>query len=96
MHGGRQLDSAPAPFTCLSDIRAAVGPDFPVFYDSGIRSGEDALKALNAGADFVFLGRILQFAIAAGGEAGLTRLWEVLSEEMSIAMAQTGLSRLPR
>ena len=42
------------------------------------------------GADFVFFGRILQFAIAAAGEAGLRRLWDVLSEELSIAMAQTG------
>lgn len=41
-------------------------------------------------ADFVFLARILQFAIAAGGEAGLHRLWDVLSNEMSVAMAQTG------
>ena len=45
--------------------------------------------------DFTFFGRILQFAIAAGGEAGLERLWDVLSEELSIAMAQTGICRLP-
>ncbi len=57
-------------------------------------SFEDALKALMAGADFLFFGRILQFAIAAGGEAGLHRLWEVLSEEMDIAMAQIGVSTL--
>jgi (S)-mandelate dehydrogenase len=90
-HGGRQLESAPAPFEVLTQVRAAVGKDFPLFYDSGLRSGEDALKCLVAGADFTFFGRILQFAIAAGGEAGLERLWDVLSDEMSIAMAQTGL-----
>lgn len=93
-HGSRQLESAPSPFEMLPKIREVVGPDFPLFFDSGLRSGEDALKALVAGADFVFFGRILQFAIAAAGEKGLTRLWNVLSDEMSIAMAQTGLSDL--
>lgn len=93
-HGARQLESAPCPITALPLIRAAVGDDFPLFLDSGLRSGEDALKALAAGADFVFFGRILQFAIAAAGAQGLERLWDVLSDEMSIAMAQTGISRL--
>ena len=93
-HGARQLESAPAPFAVLPEIRAAVGADFPLFFDSGLRSGEDALKCLLAGADYVFFGRLLLFAIAVAGEAGLGRLWEVLSEEMSIAMAQTGISGL--
>ncbi|MEO9819019.1 MAG: alpha-hydroxy-acid oxidizing protein, partial [Paracoccaceae bacterium] len=47
-----------------------------------------------SGANFVFFGRVLQFAIAAAGEAGLTKLWDVLSDEMSIAMAQTGMRDL--
>jgi L-lactate dehydrogenase (cytochrome) len=94
-HGARQLESAPAAFEMLPLIRAAVGPEMPVFFDSGLRSGEDALKALLSGADFVFFGRLLQFAIAAGGEAGLARMWEVLTAEMSIAMAQTGMRKLP-
>lgn len=93
-HGARQLESAPSPFLALGEIRKAVGADYPLFFDSGLRSGEDALKALHAGADFVFFGRVLQFAIAAAGEAGLARLWDVLSDEMSIAMAQTGLRDL--
>lgn len=93
-HGSRQLDSAPAPILALKDIRRAVGPEFPVFFDSGLRSGEDVLRALHQGADFVFFGRILQYAIAAGGEEGLQRLWEVLSAELSIAMAQTGKTSL--
>ncbi len=94
-HGARQLESAPAAFEMLPLIRKAVGPDMPVFFDSGLRSGEDALKALLSGADFVFFGRLLQFAIAAGGEEGLERMWEILSAEMSIAMAQTGMRVLP-
>ena len=94
-HGARQLESAPAPIEMLPLIRAAVGPAFPLFYDSGIRSGEDVLRALSRGADFVFLGRILQFAMAAGGEAGLKQLWQVITDELSIAMAQMGLRALP-
>ncbi len=90
-HGARQLESAPPAITALAEIRGAVGPDFPLFYDSGLRSGEDVLKACALGADFTFFGRVLQFAIAAAGEEGLHRLWDVLSQELSIAMAQTGL-----
>lgn len=95
-HGARQLESAPAPIARLPLIREAVGPEMPLFYDSGLRSGEDVLKALSCGADFAFFGRILQFAIAAGGEDGLNQLWSVLSAELSIAMAQTGLTGLRR
>lgn len=93
-HGARQLESAPAPFLALQEIRAALGDDYPLFFDSGLRSGEDALKAMIAGADFVFFGRVLQFAIAAGQEQGLKQLWSVLSDELSIAMAQTGMTNL--
>lgn len=93
-HGARQLESAPSPIEMLAQIRAAVGKDYPLFFDSGIRSGEDVLRTLYQGANFVFIGRILQFAIAAGGENGLHKLWNIISEEMSIAMAQTGQTEL--
>ena len=94
-HGARQMQSAPAPIEALPEMRRALGADTPIFYDSGIRSGEDVLKALITGADFVFLGRILQFAIAANGEEGLCQLWSVIEEELGIAMAMTGLKSLP-
>ncbi len=93
-HGSRQLESAPAPAVMLPEIREALGPDFPIFYDSGLRSGEDVLKVLSAGADFTFFGRSLQFAIAAAGERGLMQLWSVLTDELSTAMAQTGLRHI--
>jgi L-lactate dehydrogenase (cytochrome) len=93
-HGARQLESATAPILALPDIRAAVGPDLPLFFDSGLRGGEDVAKAFGLGADFTFLGRILQFAIAAGGEEGLHRLWKVLCDEVSITMAQVGVNSL--
>jgi L-lactate dehydrogenase (cytochrome) len=89
-HGARQLESAPTPITVLPQMRAALGADFPLFFDSGLRSGEDAVKALTQGADFTFFGRILQFAIAAAGEEGLARMWQVLSDEMLSAMAMVG------
>ncbi len=94
-HGSRQLDSACPPIKALADIRAALGPDYPLFYDTGLRSGEDVVKAYAMGADFTFLGRILQFAIAAGGEAGLSALWDVLRSETSITLAQLGLTQMP-
>ncbi len=93
-HGFRQLESATPPVIALSRIREAVGPDLPLYYDSGLRSGEDVLKAYATGADFTFLGRVLQFAIAAAGEEGLHRLWKVITDETSIAMAQTGITTL--
>lgn len=90
-HGGRQLDSAPPAIHSLHRIRQAVGPNFPLFYDSGIRSGEDVIKAYAMGANFVLLGRPLLFAIAANGEQGLTQMINVMQTETSIALAQLGI-----
>ncbi len=89
-HGGRQLDSAPAAIDRLSLIRQAVGPGYPLLFDSGIRNGEDVIKALACGADFVMLGRALLYGLGADGERGLTRIIEVIRNEMSVAMAQLG------
>ncbi len=91
-HGGRQLDAAPAAITALPAIRAALGPDFPILFDSGIRSGEDIARALALGADFVMLGRPLLFAIGAEGESGLVAMLRLLAEELDIALAQLGLT----
>ena len=93
-HGARQLSSAPSPIDVLPAMRDTLGGSYPLFLDSGIRSGEDILRALLTGADFVFLGRILQFAIAAGGEAGLQQLWHGLEAELRGAMAMLGLTHL--
>ena len=91
-HGGRQIDGGVGPVQALPKVRKAVGSDFPVFFDSGLRSGEDVLKVLALGADYAFLGRPLQFAIAARQERGLTEYWESVKAELSIAMAMTGLT----
>lgn len=91
-HGGRQLESTPPAILCLAAIRDAVGPEYPLFYDSGIRSGEDIVKAYACGANFVFLGRPFSFAIAGKGEKGLGELTEVLAAETSLTLAQLGLT----
>jgi (S)-mandelate dehydrogenase len=90
-HGGRQLGAAVAPIEVLPDIRAAVGPNFPLLLDSGVRSGEDIVKALALGANFVLLGRPFLFAAAAlGGAAGGPRVIEILSSELAGSLAQLG------
>lgn len=93
-HGGRQLDSAPPPILALRAIREAVGPNFPLFYDTGLRSGEDVVKAYAMGASFVFFGRGFQFAIAAGRERGLAGFQDLISQEVSLTLAQIGKSDL--
>lgn len=94
-HGGRQLDCAPPPILALKRIRDAIGPDYPLFYDSGLRSGEDVVKAYHMGADFVFFGRAMQFAIAAGGRDGLAAFWDLIVEETGLTLAQIGRVTLP-
>ena len=91
-HGGRQLDSAPAAIHALTQVRAALGPDFPLIFDSGVRSGEDILKALACGADLVMLGRPLLYALGADGARGLSSLLDAIVESLLVAMAQIGLS----
>lgn len=93
-HGGRQLDSGPPAIQCLSTIRAAVGKDYPLFFDSGLRSGEDIVKAYACGANFVFFARPLLFAMAAEGQHGLAQIVDVLSQETSITLAQVGLNSI--
>lgn len=98
-HGGRQLDCAPPPILALHAIRAALGPDFPLFYDTGLRSGEDIVKAYAMGANFAFIGRAMQFAIAAGGEEGLDQYCDLITREIGLTLAQLGqtdMTNFPR
>ncbi len=93
-HGGRQLDSAPPAIDLLPVIRKVVGPEYPLLFDSGIRNGEDVVKALALGADFVMLGRPVLYALAAAGQAGLRQLIGCIEEDLDLAMAQIGVSRI--
>ena len=89
-HGGRQLDSAPAAIDMLPQIRAAVGPDYPLLFDSGVRNGEAVIKALALGADFVFIGRPFLYAMGADGYNGLQQMIELISSQIDISLAQLG------
>ncbi len=89
-HGGRQLDSAPPAIAMLPRVRAAVGPEYPVLFDSGVRNGEAVVKALALGADYVFVGRPLLYAIGAAGYAGLEQMIELIRAQVDITLAQLG------
>jgi len=89
-HGGRQLDSAPAAIQMLPRVRAAVGPDYPLLFDSGVRNGEAVIKALALGADFVFIGRPFLYAMGADGYAGLQQMVELIRSQVDISLAQLG------
>ena len=93
-HGGRQLDSAIAAINALPAIRKTVGKDFPLIFDSGIRSGSDILRALALGADFVMLGRPLMYAVGADGARGLRRLINLIKEELSTNLGLVGLTNI--
>ncbi len=89
-HGGRQLDGAPSSIRVLPEIVDAVGHKTEVLMDSGIRSGQDVLKALALGAKGTFVGRAMAFGLGAGGEAGVTRALNIISKEMDTTMALMG------
>ena len=90
-HGGRQLACVPSSIEALPAIRQAVGPDFSVLLDSGVRSGDDIAKALAAGASFVLLGRAFLFGAGAlGAERGPSTTIDILRGELDTAMAQLG------
>ena len=93
-HGARQLDSAPATIDLLPLIRAAVGPEYPLIVDGGLRNGEDVVKALARGADFAMLGRPMLYALAAEGGPGLCTLIKLFGEDIGLTMAQLGASQI--
>jgi len=89
-HGGRQLDGAPSSIRVLPEIVDAVGHKTEVLMDSGIRQGQDVLKALALGAKGTFVGRAMAFGLGAGGEAGVTRALNIIQKEMDTTMALMG------
>ena len=89
-HGGRRLDGVPASIDQLPAIVAAVNGRAEILLDSGIRRGTDVLKAIALGAKAVLIGRPYAWALAADGEAGVTKLLELLREELVSAMLATG------
>lgn len=89
-HGGRQLDGAISSIRALPSILDAVGDKVEVHLDSGIRSGQDVLKALSLGAKGTMIGRAYIHGLGAMGEAGVTKALEVIRKEMDITMALCG------
>jgi L-lactate dehydrogenase (cytochrome) len=91
-HGGRQLDGAPSTITALPRIVEAIAGRCEVFVDGGIRSGQDLAMAPALGARAGLIGKSFLFALAAGGEAGVTRARTIIRDELKITLALTGTS----
>ena len=93
-HGGRQLDGALSSVRALPSILDAVGDQTEVHLDSGIRSGQDVLKAVAMGAKGTYIGRAFVYGLGAMGQAGVTKALEVIHKEMDITMALCGRRRI--
>lgn len=89
-HGGRQLDGALSSIRMLEQIVDAVGDKIEVHFDSGIRSGQDVLKAMALGAKGTYIGRAFVHGLGAMGEAGVTKALEVIHKELDYTMAFCG------
>ena len=89
-HGGRQLDGALSSIRMLEPILDAVGDKVEVWLDSGIRSGQDVLKAVAMGAKGTMIGRAWVYGLGAMGEAGVTKALEVIHKELDTSMALCG------
>jgi L-lactate dehydrogenase (cytochrome) len=95
-HGGRQLDGAQSSIAALPAIMDAVGDRMEVHLDSGIRSGQDVIKALALGARGVYIGRAFLYGLGAMGEEGVTRVLEIIRKELDITMALCGLTDIQK
>ena len=93
-HGGRQLDGALSSIRMLPQILDAVGDRCEVFLDSGIRSGQDILKAVAMGAKGTMIGRAYIYGLGAMGQRGVTRALEILQREFDLTMALCGQTRV--
>jgi L-lactate dehydrogenase (cytochrome) len=89
-HGGRQLDGAPSTISMLESIVDKVGDRIEVHMDSGIRSGQDVLKALCLGAKGTYIGRPFLYGLGADGKRGVTRALEIIRKELDMTMALCG------
>ncbi|AEV82871.1 lactate 2-monooxygenase [Actinoplanes sp. SE50] len=90
-HGGRQVDNAVAALDALVEIRAALGPEPTLLFDSGIRTGADVFTALALGADAVLLGRPHLYGFALAGAHGVAEVIRNVIAELDLTMALTGV-----
>lgn len=89
-HGGRQVDGAVSTIDMLPEIRKAVGTNFPLLLDSGIRTGADAMKAIALGANAVGIGRPYVYGLAVGGEQGVYEALRNITSDFELNMGLTG------
>ena len=89
-HGGRQLDGALSSIRILPSIVRAVKGQTEIWIDSGIRTGQDVLKALALGADAAMIGRSYIYGLGAMGEAGVTRALDIIRKELDVTLALCG------
>src|SRR5919202_2486547 len=95
-HGGRQIDHGQGSLEVLPEIVQAVNGRARIIIDGGVQRGSDILKAVALGADVVALGRMQGWGLAAGGQAGIVRMLEILEDELICNMALSGLTSLRR
>jgi len=93
-HGGRQLDGAPSSIYALPRIAQAVGSRTEIWFDGGIRSGQDILKALALGAKGTMIGRAFVYGLGAMGETGVRLCLDILANELSATMALCGVTKI--
>jgi L-lactate dehydrogenase (cytochrome) len=93
-HGGRQLDGAPSTISVLPRIADAVGSDIELMFDGGIRSGADMMRALALGARACMVGRAFAYGLGAYGKEGVAKAIEILTKELDVTMALTGVNRI--
>jgi len=93
-HGGRQVDGARGALDALPAIRAAVGERLPLLFDSGVRTGADAFKALALGANAVCIGRPFVWGLALAGQAGVEHVLRWLLAELDLTLALSGYTAI--
>ncbi len=93
-HGGRQLESAPAPVDCIEPIREAVGDSLELIVDGGIKRGTHIIKSLALGADACSIGRCYLYGLGAGGQKGVERALELFRSELLRDMALLGCTKI--
>src|SRR2546429_300528 len=93
-HGGRQLDGAPATLDALPAIADRVGGRLEILLDGGVRRGADVARALALGARACMIGRPYLYRLAAGGQAGVARVIEILTAELRRVLALLGCTRV--
>lgn len=93
-HAGRQFAGAPASINALPDIRKAVGPDYPLIFDSGVNGSLDILRAISKGANFVMLGRAFHYGLGAFGAKGGAHVVDILRQDLQSNMGQIGAKTL--